>query len=215
MPGLLVLQLDNQGLLAYRPASRRSSSDVSETPASSTPTHGGVRVNKSITRQELAYPNFHVGTSKVVYVVFPDRRVVFSGITCDGTSTINAAEIIIQEICRHAEINPYAYHWFDLQTCRGYGVNRTSCPHPGEFEFEELNFRPNPNPGLTEQINDHGQPYTLLNSSEAYHVHTWSTVVCPSDVVELFRDVIGDPDRPAHQCMTYDDHDPDRPRRYS
>lgn len=168
----------------------------------------------AVALKQLDYPNFCIGTSSVAYAIFPDRRVVFSGVSADGTSTINAAESIIQEICRREEINPYAYRWFDFQTNRQYGRSSFYCPHPGEFEFDELHFRPNLHPGVTKQVDEHGRPYMLINSPEAYHVESWTMAPCPSEVVALFREYIGDPDRPAHQCQNALDHDPSRPLRY-
>ncbi len=174
-----------------------------------------VHVNEtSVVLKELDYPNFWIGTSRVAYAIFPDRRVVFSGITREGTSTINAAESIIQEICRREEIDPYAHRWFDLQTNRQYGDGRFNCPHPGEFEFNELHFRPNPHPGVTQQTDERGQPYTLVSTPEAYCVERWTPVPCPPEVVAAFRECIGDPDRPPHQCKNTMDHDPNRPLRF-
>lgn len=167
---------------------------------------------KPLKLKELEYPNFWVGTSRLVYAVFDGARCVFSGLTRGGTSTstINAAERIIELIAQREEINPYGHRWFDLQTNKGYGGGH-DCPHLGEFEFDELVFTPNKHRGLTETVGEDGQPVTILGTPEAIHVTDWHMVPCPPEVIAAFAVHIGDLSQPAYQCANPMTHDPNRP----
>ncbi len=52
----------------------------------------------------------------IVYAIMPENRIVFSG-TDPGpgrTSTINAAEVIMMEICNHEGIEPTDFTFCDL-----------------------------------------------------------------------------------------------------
>jgi len=75
----------------------------------------------------------------VVYTIV-GNRCYFSGIECElRTSTINAAESIMQAISEQEGVPVNRLRWFDLQTHRGYGGKR-----PGEFKINELAIRADP-----------------------------------------------------------------------
>lgn len=139
--------------------------------------------------KELDYPNNSQGTSSIAYALFSDRRCVFSGITegVDCTSTINAAERIIALIATREKLNPFDCRFFDLQGCKQYGGG-SSCPHPGEFMFDEL----------------------ILDSSATISVKGWRREICPAEVIAAFRIHIGDLSQPAYQLPSSSLHDPNR-----
>lgn len=66
------------------------------------------------------------------YVIFPDNRCVFSGITKGGSGTINAAENVLAVISAREHIPLAQLRFFDLQTCRGYS----------SFGVEQFSFVP-------------------------------------------------------------------------
>lgn len=68
--------------------------------------------------KRILYSNQGIKKSSADYAVFDYGDCVFSGVTKDGKSTINAAEDIIRIISR-AEGIPLTF--FDLQTRLGYG----------------------------------------------------------------------------------------------
>jgi hypothetical protein len=82
------------------------------------------------------YPNFGKGMGQVAYVRIgaSGNQIIFSGVTDKTTSTVNAAERIIQSISLAEQIeDPKRIVWCDLQTQRGYSYFR-----PGEYEFNHL-----------------------------------------------------------------------------
>lgn len=63
------------------------------------------------------FPEFN----KVVYAMLGDH-CYFSGTERElCTSTITAAESIIEAIAKQEGVDPLLVHWFDLQTYEGYG----------------------------------------------------------------------------------------------
>lgn len=169
-----------------------------------------VTVSTKTAPQMLEYPNFHgEGTSRLVYVVLPDRRCIFSGVTRRGTSTINRAEAIIDLIAQREEIDPFTCRWFDLQTYLQYG-GESWCPHPGEFEFDELILCPNDHRTQDRVIEADEMTVSIGGSPEAFTVDYWKPTPCPPEIVAVFREYIGDHSRPAFQCKNPSDPDPNR-----
>ncbi|MDO8482348.1 MAG: hypothetical protein Q7S86_00835 [bacterium] len=110
----------------------------------------------------VSYPNFGKGEGRVDYKLFEGFRCVFSGVTSDGTSTINAAERIVKAI---AEVEKATLMFYDLQTQKGYDFYR-----PGEYSFSRL-------------IVDGAQ----TNPENI----TWRPEKLPENVLKVFGDYIG------------------------
>ncbi len=95
------------------------------------------------TLKKARYENFGGGNkyAEVAYEIFGDR-CVFCGITPPHkrTSTINAAESILQAIADQEGVPVTNLRFFDLQTQMGYNMA------PGLFEFDELVFTVNQPP---------------------------------------------------------------------
>jgi hypothetical protein len=105
--------------------------------------------------------------NEVLYLI-EDNCCFFSGIgTENRTSTINAAESIIQSIADQENVHIQTFRWFDLQTHLGY--DKAS----GDYEMDEL---------LVEI--DRERP-------EGFTVTQWKHTECPPDVSEAFKDQIG------------------------
>lgn len=83
----------------------------------------------------VGYPNFHVGSSRVAYIVDGDR-VYFTGLDKHGTSTINAAETIVKAIASEEERSWVGLEFFDLQTHTGY-----TSRNPGQYEIDRLRVK--------------------------------------------------------------------------
>lgn len=71
----------------------------------------------------------------VTYIVF-GNQVVFMGMTSDCTSTINAAEEIVNAIIEKEHLDPCAVTFYDLQTHMGYKHIKQ-----GKFIIDELTCR--------------------------------------------------------------------------
>ncbi len=68
----------------------------------------------------------------VTYIRFGDQ-IVFMGMTSNCTSTINAAEEIVNEIAKREGVHPSTVTFYDLQTRQGYSHIRS-----GDFVIDEL-----------------------------------------------------------------------------
>ncbi len=101
------------------------------------------------------------------YVIMDGNRCIYSGITRNSTSTINAAEGIINTICHREEFEPNEVKFFELLTCRGYG----------HLHLESCEYFP-----IVLELDDRG------NVKDA----GWDACLeCPSDIREIFKDHIG------------------------
>ncbi|HUC95095.1 MAG TPA: hypothetical protein VMR19_03810 [Candidatus Saccharimonadales bacterium] len=59
----------------------------------------------------------------IVYKEFDkDKMVVYSGLTSEGLSTVNAAEKILDLIKKDTKTNLSDFRFFDIQTSKGYPV---------------------------------------------------------------------------------------------
>jgi len=103
--------------------------------------------------KRIAYSNFgrgfgrSRGNSFVDYEIFDGNTCVFSGITRDGTSTVNAVESIIGAILKK-EVR--ILEFYDLQTQKGYDYFE-----PGEYEFNRLVTRGDPSePEVVEWVEE-------------------------------------------------------------
>jgi len=116
--------------------------------------------------KQATYKNFNNTPNSVDYTIFEDYICVFSGTKNDGTSTVNAAERIVEAI-NGIEKKPLAF--YDLQTQKGYDYYS-----PGEYSFnllsikdednpEVLSWRPHQiNPQILEVFKDHIGPNPRL-----------------------------------------------------
>lgn len=163
--------------------------------------HCSVRIAKKIIAdprlKEAEYPCWGVGFSgmpphnKVAYIRMNDW-VVFSGIELERrTSTINAAESIIEAIVEQEKIDIMSHRWFDLQTHRGY-----HSIYPGKFQFKELELTINPRgeraPEST-QTELEGEKFIIIDSAgeRDFSVARWNEISCPENIHDLFQECIG------------------------
>ena len=136
----------------------------------------------------LEFPEYN----KVVYAIL-GNCCYFSGIERQyRTSTINAAASIVQSIAEQECIPIAALRWFDLQTYRGYEKR------PGEYELDELAIGPTSNlqpteGGITEFEVEGGQAILITQDTEDFRVTGWQPTQCPPEILELFRECIGEP----------------------
>ena len=129
--------------------------------------------------------------NKVAYIIIGDC-CYFSGVEKEmRTSTINAAESIIEAISHQENILAIALRWFDLLTYRGYNNK------PGEYELKELKIGPSKDLtskgwrlGLLEVNGEEALIYT--EAEQDFVIASWNDVaLCPNEVLEIFRDYIG------------------------
>lgn len=80
--------------------------------------------------RRIAYFKSGKNQSFVDYEIFDGYKCVFSGVSGNGKSTINAAEGIIKAI---AETEKVPLKFYDLQTHKGYDYFK-----PGEYSFDLL-----------------------------------------------------------------------------
>ena len=80
--------------------------------------------------KRLGYLNLGRGESFVEYIIFKEIFCVFTGVTNNGTSTVNGAERIIKVI---TETEGRQFSFYDLQTQKGYSYYK-----PGEYSFDHL-----------------------------------------------------------------------------
>lgn len=85
--------------------------------------------------KKIPYPTFDGKPAFVVYAI-SDNQCIFSGITWPATSTINAAEGVVEAIAKNERRKVHSLRFFDLQTQRGYPGKEV-----GEFEFDELTLK--------------------------------------------------------------------------
>lgn len=130
--------------------------------------------------------------NKVVYVIIGDC-CYFSGIEKNfRTSTINAAESIIQAISNREETNVAKLRWFDLLTYRGYHKM------PGGYELAEMIIGPNTSFLMADKsgyvsIEVDGEKGVLLTGgTEDFTVTYWNyKAPCPQEVLQIFHEYIG------------------------
>ena len=130
--------------------------------------------------------------NKVLYVIIDDC-CYFSGIEKDlRTSTINAAESIIQAISGQEGINVARLRWFDLLTYSGYHKI------PGEYELAEITIGPDTLSLMADengciQIEVDGEEGMLLaRGGEDFVVTCWDyKAPCPDKILEIFHKYIG------------------------
>ncbi len=136
------------------------------------------------------------GSCQYVYAKFEDGWIVFSG-SGRGTTSISNAERVILAIAKLEHIKPLECRWFDLQTHRMYG-HRRHWGEPSEFMFNELQIVEAPPAQVPAGA-------TVITNGTGISVSHWVFVECPSEVIELFSDVIG-PN--PYQKKNRDDHRP-------
>jgi hypothetical protein len=140
-------------------------------------------------------PEFH----KVVYAII-GNVCYFSG-TERGTSTINAAESIIKEICTQENVPIKNLRFVDIQTHLGY--RKPS----GVYMVNELTIKLRPGTkrkGGIEQIEIGGEKGLLITGDqEGFEVTSWAKTPFPVDVLELFRPYIGEPNEKV-ECTVCD-----------
>ncbi len=100
---------------------------------------------------------------EIVYAFF-GKKCIFCGITPDATSTINAAEEIIEAITAKEKIDPFWKTFYDLQTHRRYQKD------PGEYEFDRLTLK--------------------WTEDDQVFADGWSPEECPPDVLQAFHEFI-------------------------
>lgn len=98
----------------------------------------------------------------------------------------------MQAIAEQEGISVVALRWFDLQTHRGYQKR------PGEYELDELAIGPTANlqqtqGGITEFEFAGEQAVLSTQDEEDFRVTGWRRTLCPPEVLELFREYIGEP----------------------
>ncbi len=110
-------------------------------------------------------------TDPVGYVTYEimsfgdDVAVIFSGFGRYVPPTVNVAERVVEAICEAECFDAQHYTFFDLQTSR-----QSRLLGPNEFEFDELDLS-----------FCRGRP----------RVMEWIERVCPSFVMDAFRDHLG------------------------
>lgn len=138
--------------------------------------------------EDLKFPEFN----RVVYVIIGDC-CYFSGIERRlRTSTVNAAESIVKAISEQEEVAIERLRWFDLQTRRGY-----QWYAPGKYELQELLIGPSgdltPQEGGIAEVEIAGETAIVVTPDEEDFVVTgWRDAPCPPEVLELFREYIGE-----------------------
>lgn len=121
--------------------------------------------------KELEYPgNSPLHNGVIRYAMFRRSAVelwiVYCGVRKGATSTINAAEEIIETILTHEQLTDHArVRFYDLQCQAGYHLHM-----PGRFDFEEVKFQ--------------------IVEGQVQGVEWWPQS-CPNFVVEAFKDLIG------------------------
>ncbi len=96
---------------------------ITQIPSRSTKSIKSRRViMNGLSLKEVDYPGFTPASGGRVAYVVVGNQVYFSGLTPpqQSTSTINAAESIIQAICRAADLDWRACEFYDIQTHWGY-----------------------------------------------------------------------------------------------
>lgn len=116
----------------------------------------------------------------VAYLV-RGKEVIFT-FHCEGpwhehTSTINAAEGIVQAICQAERLQCYQHTFYDLQTKLGYPEQ----PH-GWFSLDKLIFRGE------DRITD--VDWATVAASKNAHDPIEPNMACPEGVLEHFRSYI-------------------------
>lgn len=130
------------------------------------------------------FPEFN----KVVYVIV-GSCCYFSGIERKKrTSTINAAESIIEAIAKQERIPMKEFRFFDLQTHRGYDKR------PGEYEFDELILEENAQGKQEGKINSvkiGGEKALIITQdTQGFIVVSWRPSKCSSEILDIFREHI-------------------------
>lgn len=147
--------------------------------------------------KETEYPCWGAGLpgmpthNKVAYALV-ENRVIFSGIETERrTSTMNAAESIIEAIAEQEKIDIVSYRWFDLQTHRGY-----HSIQPGNFHLKEIDLTINPKgerppQGLQDEFE--GEKFIIIDSAgeRDFSVAQWDEISCPENICDLFQECIG------------------------
>lgn len=114
--------------------------------------------------KEITYvgngPEFN---GKVIYLL-DAYTIYFCGITPHSTSTINAAERVIQAIANDLGINYLDYEFIDIQTWHQYGSKKR-----GEFDADQLKF-----------VSMNSRPY----------VHDWVPFSLPEAILNVFKQFI-------------------------
>ena len=136
-------------------------------------------------------------TTKVVYIIV-DGCCYFSGIET-GTSTINAAENVIQAIAEQEGVSVDSLRYFDIQTRLGGYEREEGC-----FEINELDFAMGRERTRQEDIAMIGRrfgkvlkyggkaPGTVQECKIIPTVTGWKSAVLPEEILEEFRPYIGE-----------------------
>ncbi len=107
----------------------------------------------------------------VLYVLYEKQRKCTFTSLVQGIygSSINFAELIINNICENENLNPFMVRFFDLQTCCGYRV------FPGFYQYDELSLS--------------------QGNSRTYgiDVDSWCPAECPEKILKIFSSQINGP----------------------
>lgn len=138
------------------------------------------------------HPEFH----KVVYYI-EGNCCYFSGIE-RGTSTINAAEDVIQSIAKQEKVALISLRYFDIQTHKGY------YKLPGKYQVNELKFRLGREMTEKETLKSIEKRFrckviksnisgkkSVAECELIPTVHTWAKASLPENILELFKEHIG------------------------
>ncbi|MCX6785191.1 MAG: hypothetical protein NTV81_04720 [Candidatus Komeilibacteria bacterium] len=118
------------------------------------------------------------------------QRCIFTGLTYDATSTINACEAIVEEIARLERRRITDLIFYDLQTHVTYDSKA-----PGEFEIDRIVIK-----GLSKADDEEPDEDRIVIKGPSW-TPGWDTARLPADLVEKFRPCIGQLD----QVRTYDE----------
>ncbi|MFA6391869.1 MAG: hypothetical protein WCW66_03925 [Patescibacteria group bacterium] len=144
------------------------------------------KLSTEVSLKKIAYPKTipHLGPEAYVAYAIMARCVVFSGLTPNTTSTVNAAENIIMAICRAEGMEPNKFAFFDLQTSQTYGRFE-----PGEFELSLLEF--NYIPHFCGAVYKGSDGSVTIGTSGPIQVMSWEPFPYSPEVVKLFAEQIG------------------------
>ena len=117
-------------------------------------------MSKKALKEAPYVTNGRVG--RVVYAI-EGSRCVFCGISGrDASSTINAAEEIVEAIVRLDGVDPKTMVFYDLQTTSGY-PNKV----PGDYDFDRLDVE-------------------VAGGGQRIIVNDWTPDDCPEDILRKF-----------------------------
>jgi hypothetical protein len=126
------------------------------------------------------YPNPDCGPEygQVLYAIF-GRKCIFTGVTNNVTSTINACEAIVEEIARLEGCAIDNLEFYDLQTHVSYSKE------PGIFEIDRVVIH------RSEDVEETPDDNRVVIGSPHPWKPGWDTAKLPQRLIERFRPCIG------------------------